>query len=303
MLDQWADTATVAVTVRDQDGQPVDNASLAWVSLDTAVVRVEASGRLESAGLGSATVRVTASHANAVDVHRDLTVRVMLQRNAACTLPTGPGRGAATSAISFGPAQILSLPAVAHDGGRSLPADYDGDGDTDIVRLEYSYPSSATYTGRTTIFRNDAGTLVDATTAVLPGPVVPDHPRDFEIADFTGDGVADLYVAQHGYDAAPFPGAPNLFLTRRNGQLVDEFSSRFSPASNVGFSHGSSAADVDCDGDQDIVELNANDNAPHYLFLNDGSGGFTAASPDAFPIGGGGVRWQEVSFIDFDADG
>lgn len=303
VLDQWADTASVAVTVRDQDGQLVSNASLAWESLDTTVVRVHSSGRLESLGLGTATVRVTARHAGADDVQGDLTVRVVLQPNAMCTAPTAPTRGAASSAITFGPAQILSLPGLAHDGGRSLAADYDGDGDTDIVRLEYSYPSSATYSGRMTVFRNDGGTLVDATTAVLPSPVVPDHPRDFEIADFTGDGLADLYVAQHGYDANPFPGTPNLFLTWRNGQLANEFSTRFSPASNVAFSHGSSAADVDCDGDLDLVELNANDNAPHYLFLNDGSGGFTAASPAAFPIGSGGVRWQEASFIDFDADG
>lgn len=303
VLDRWADTATAVVTVRDANGAALSNVSLSWESLDTKIATVSSAGRVESVGLGVGSVRVTASRAGSASVQRDLRVRVVPQPNSRCSAPVPIGRGSASGAISFGPAEILSLPALAHDGGRSLAADYDGDGDPDIVRLEYSYPSSATYSGRVTVLRNDGGTLVDATAAVLPGPIVPDHPRDFEVADFTGDGVPDLYVAQHGFDAPPFPGAPNLFFTRQNSQLVNEFATRFSPASNNGFSHGSSAADVDCDGDLDIVELNANQNAPHRLFLNGGSGTFTAAPVDAFPIGAGGVRWQEAAFIDFDADG
>lgn len=303
ILDRWADTAKAVATVQDQSGAVLTDVSLVWESLNPAVAKVSSTGLVESVALGIGKVRVKASRPGSENVQRELAVHVVAQKNPVCTAPRRITRGSASSAITFGPAEILSLPALAHDGGRSLAADYDGDGDTDIVRLEYSYPSSKTYTGTVTILRNEGGTLVDATSAVLPRRVVPNHPRDFEVADFTGDGVADLYVAQHGFDASPFPGAPNLFLTRQSSQLVDEFSTRFSPASNVAFSHGSSAGDVDCDGDLDLVELNANQNAPHYLFLNNGSGRFVAASLDAFPIGGGGVRWQEASFIDFDADG
>lgn len=306
ILDRWGDTASTAVSVRDQNGTLLDDATVAWQSLDPAVADVSSGGVVESVAAGTAVVRVTASRTGSDDVQGDITVLVVAQQNAMCAAPSPLARGGATGAITFGPAQILtSITTPTHDGSRSLAGDYDGDGDTDIVRLEYSYPSSDPYTGTVLVFRNDGGTLVDATASVLQGAIVPDHPRDFEIADFTGDGVVDFYVAQHGYDAEPFPGAPNLFLTRSGALLGDAFATSFSPASTSGFSHGSTAADVDCDGDLDLVELNLLSGTPNHLFINDGSGHFSAAPSEAFPISGdhSTQRWQEAEFIDFDSDG
>lgn len=306
VLDRWADTATAVASVRDQSGSTPSGVSLAWESLDSTIVKVSSTGVVESVRLGSARVRVTASRPGATSAQRELAVRVVAQQNPACMAPGPVSRGGASGALRLGPARFLpSLPVPSHDGSRTLAADYDGDGDTDLVRLEYSYPSSQSYTGAVRVFRNDGGTLTDATASVVRDPIVPDHPRDFEIRDFTGDGVVDLFVAQHGFDAEPFPGAPNLFLTRSDSGLVDAFETRFSPASASAFSHGSAAADVDCDGDVDLVELNVSAAAPNRLFLNGGSGQFTAAPAAAFPIGGGTAdrRWQEAAFVDFDADG
>lgn len=305
-LDRWADTATAVVSVRDQNGATPTGVSLAWQSIDPAVATVSSGGVVQSVALGTGRVRVTASRGGSASVEKELTVRVVAQKNVRCVAAPSAARGAASGAITLGPAQILTaLSSKTHAGSRSLAADYDGDGDTDIVRLEYSYPTSQPYTGTVRVFRNTAGTLSDATSAVVQGTIVPDHPRDFEVRDFTGDGVADIYVAQHGFDATPFPGAPNLFLTRSGSQLANEFGARFTPASGAAFSHGSAAADVDCDGDADLVELNLTSAAPNQLFLNDGSGRFSRASATAFPIGSGsgGQRWQETAFIDFDADG
>ena len=306
VLDRWADTVTATATVRDQNGGTPSGVSLAWQSLDPGVAQVSTSGVIQSVALGTGRVRVTASRAGSADAQRELTVRVVAQKNAVCVAPTAVARGAASGAISLGPAQILTpLTAPTHDGSRSLAADYDGDGDTDIVRLEYSYPTSDPYTGTVRVFRNDGGTLSDATAAVVQGTITPDHPRDFEVRDFTGDGVADLYVAQHGFDAEPFPGAPNLFLTRSGAQLTNAFATRFTPAPSNAFSHGSAAADVDCDGDLDIAELNVSPAVPNQLLLNNGSGQFTRAGTASFPVGGGaaGQRWQEPEFVDFDVDG
>ena len=306
VLDRWADTVTAVATVRDQNGATPSGVSLAWQTLDPAIAQVSSTGVIQSVALGTTRVRVTARRQGSADAQRELTVRVVAQENAQCIAPAPVSRGPASGAITFGPAQILTqLPSRGHDGSRSLAADYDGDGDTDVVRLEYSYPTSNPYTGTVRVFRNDAGVLTDRTTTVVQGSIVPDHPRDFEVRDFTGDGVADLYVAQHGFDATPFPGAPNLFLTRSGAQLTDAFAARFSPAHAKGFSHGSAAADVDCDGDADIAELNLTAAALNQLLLNNGSGQFTAASAAAFPIAAGasGQRWQELEFVDFDADG
>ncbi|MEO5566904.1 MAG: VCBS repeat-containing protein, partial [Gemmatimonadaceae bacterium] len=171
--------------------------------------------------------------------------------------------------------------------------------------LEYSYPNNTPYTGTLHVFKNDGGVLRDSTSRVMSSTVIPDHPRDFEIRDFTGDGVLDLYVAQHGFDAPPFPGAPNLFFTKSGIQLAQVAATRFANFSSAAFSHGSSSADVDCDGDIDLVELNVTPTIPNILWLNGGTGNFTAATSKAPAIAGTntGQRWQEPSFIDIDNDG
>ncbi|CAN5917576.1 hypothetical protein BH11GEM1_BH11GEM1_20970 [soil metagenome] len=309
VLDAWADTASLAATVRDQAGGLVSSATTVWASLDTAVVTVGPTGALVSVRPGVAKVRVTASLGSLTPATKEVTVNVARQRNVACIAPTVVARGAAAGVPAFGTSVniLTGLPGAAWDGSRSFPADYDGDGDADLVRIEYSFPKSTPYGGTTRVFRNDGGTLSDATAQVLAGNVVPDHARDFEIRDFTGDRVPDIYVAQHGFDAAPFPGAANLLFTRSGTQLVERAAAAFSPYSRTSFSHAAASADVDCDGDLDLVELNLNANAPNYLFLNNGSGTFSTAPVSAFPIGVLGQstaqRWQEAEFIDFDSDG
>jgi hypothetical protein len=304
LLDRWSDTTTVVLTVRDQGGTPVTG-TLSWQSLDPGVAQVSTGGVVKSVSLGTARIRVTATHPNAKDAAQaEMIVRVVLQPNPAWRIPKHSSRGGAVGVLSLGQAQYLThLPKPAHDGSTSLPVDFDGDGKMDIVRLEYSYPFSAEYTGTMRVFKNTGGgTLIDVTKSAVQGTIVPDHPRDYEIADFTGDGIRDIYVAQHGYDAPPFPGAPNLFLKFSDGRLANQFRTRFSPASSNGFSHGSAAADVDSDGDVDIVEINVSYLGPNLLFLNNGTGNFTPAPVSAFPIANQ-TRWQEVAFIDFDGDG
>jgi hypothetical protein len=305
ILDRWADTATVGVTVRDETGGTVRGVSVTFESLDPGVAQVSAAGLVRSLALGTARIRVTASGGSGVaSVQREVTARVVIQPNSACLRPEPRPRGPASGTITFANAEYLEhLPTPTLDGYRTIPLDFDGDGDVDIVRLEYSYPSSSPYTGAVRVFRNQGdGTFENVSTSAVLGIIVPDHPRDFEVADFTGDGVPDLYVAQHGFDASPFPGAPNLLLTRAGNQLTNQFQSRFSPARSSGFSHGSSVADVDCDGDLDLVEINVSNLAPNALFLNNGAGNFSEAPQSAFPVATQ-IRWQEAAFIDIDADG
>lgn len=303
LLDQWGDTATVAATVTDEHGNVVPG-GVTWSGGDAAIATVE-SGIVRSTRVGRTTVQASAPGA-AGPIVAALPVRVVLQRNAACVAPVPGTRGATLGAPAYGGAEILTtVTTPAWDGSRSLAVDYDGDGDTDVLRMEYSYPSSATYSGTLRVFENDGGVLRDSTSVVLAGSVVPDHPRDFEIADFDRDGVDEVYVAQHGYDAAPYPGAPNLYFDWSGGKLQQVAANRFAGMQSSAFSHGSSTADIDCDGDLDIVELNVSSALANQLWVNDGSGAFTSAPSNAPEITGGAPaqRWQEVAFIDFDADG
>src|SRR5207248_8930189 len=86
----------------------------------------------------------------------------------------------------------------------------------------------------------------------------------------------DIFVADHGYDAPPFPGHPNaLALSTPDGKLVDA-SSNLPPES--GFSHSAAAADVNRDGSVDLYVGNlctACTDAPPEILLNDGTGHFT----------------------------
>ena len=98
-------------------------------------------------------------------------------------------------------------------------ADFDGDGVLDLFRavgkwqsIERQHLEMWLGNGDGTWRRND-GILVDSTTGGF-------HPRKAVAADFNGDDRADLIVADHGYDADPFTGAPLLlYLSTTDGKL------------------------------------------------------------------------------------
>lgn len=306
VIDAWGDTASLTATVKNQAGTVLSGATLKWESLDVATATIN-SGLVASVKVGTTKVRVTASYTGVSDVSAEIPVRVALQRNPACKLPVNVARGATQGTPNYGTNVTLlaGIPATTWPGVRSLGVDYDGDGDTDLLRLEFMFPSSpgAYQRGVVKLFRNDNAVFSDVSSSALVAPVGPDHQPDFEIRDFTGDGIADVYVAVHGYDAAPYPGAPNLFFTKQGAQLVESAATAFAPYQTNGFTHGSSSADVDCDGDVDIMEIQANENVPSNLFLNNGSGKFTRALAGTFPAGSGTQLFIEGDFIDFDNDG
>ncbi len=60
---------------------------------------------------------------------------------------------------------------------------------------------------------------------------------------------------------------------------------------------------MDCDGDLELVEIQASENEPSNLFLNDGRGRFTMAPASTFPPGTGRQIYQEGELLDIDNDG
>ena len=93
------------------------------------------------------------------------------------------------------------------------------------------------------------------------------HPRKALKADFNGDGEADVFFIGHGYDAEPFKGETLTYmLSTTNGYEARNLS-------DVGFWHGGSAADIDNDGDMDIVLVTGGNDFTFYR--NDGLGNFT----------------------------
>jgi hypothetical protein len=163
--------------------------------------------------------------------------------------------------------------------------DVNGDGHADLLVLGQQYPLTSGVNG--TNWQAQPGRLFlgDGKGGFTPAPVAlfpvdglrTVHAREVIFSDFNGDGRNDVFVADTGWDAEPFPGQPNLlFLSTPQGGWRDASASlpRVSD-----FTHSAAAADIDADGDVDLFVGNGYNNSGDaataaYLLLNDGSGNF-----------------------------
>jgi hypothetical protein len=99
-------------------------------------------------------------------------------------------------------------------------------------------------------------------------------PRSLVIADFNGDGVNDIFIADTGVDYEPYPGYQNtLILSAPNGKFINATSNL---PQLLDFTHGVTSADIDSDGDIDLFVTQAGSQVkvPHYFLRNDGKGKF-----------------------------
>lgn len=188
--------------------------------------------------------------------------------------------------------------------------DLDHDGDQDIVLLGAFYPYQGEWDDKPRegrILINDGD--LNFSEAVGDRPLTV-HPREVLYADFDSNGLVDFFVADHGYDAPPFPGYRNTLMLQFEDGWVDA-SDRL-PIDPNGFTHNAAIGDVDDDGDIDIFVLNNGfqevDNIK-YLALNDGQGHFEIdydLMPKSLPTGGTySSHWDAwaTAFADFDNDG
>jgi len=150
--------------------------------------------------------------------------------------------------------------------------DLNGDGNQDVI-LAGSTPLDVDPRGGEVgliLFNNGDNTFRKAT-GDLP---VTEWVGGIIIADFNGDDIPDLFMADHGYDAPPFPGFPNTLLLGSGEGYVD-VSSRLPSLKD--FTHSASSGDIDGDGDLDVAVLNLNEEPDKlsYFLINDGQANFT----------------------------
>lgn len=127
------------------------------------------------------------------------------------------------------------------------------------------------------------------------------HPRDVVVADFNGDGVEDVYIADHGYDAQPFAGGQSKLLFGSASGFADATQSL---PQKLEFNHSATAADIDKDGDIDIFVGNLawqDSMKDPYFLINDGRGKFTERY--IFEAGFNARRYTSSLLFDLDRDG
>jgi hypothetical protein len=172
-------------------------------------------------------------------------------------------------------------------------ADFDNDGDEDVFMAGGDGSPNPT---DVEMYLNDGSGNFTYDLTIFSGEI-PEaiHPRKALVGDYNNDNRPDIFIADHGWDNWPSPGAfPVLLLSSPNGlQSSGDFSSI------VGFHHGAASADIDSDGDLDIFVV---DGIQPFFLKNDGKGNFTYVTnivPDE--LQSKGIYTTEL--IDIDLDG
>jgi hypothetical protein len=183
-----------------------------------------------------------------------------------------------------------SVSTPSKSASQAIPevVDANHDGIADILVFGAYYPfngSTPAAQPATLLLGKGDGTYTPAPD-LLPAGFGTIHPREVVQADFNEDGLADLFIADHGYDAAPYPGAQNhLLLGKAGGGYVDATSKLPQLAD---FSHSATAADVNGDGHVDLFVGNVTDQVASYVLFGDGKGGFTRSNA-GLPLDLGGL--------------
>ena len=191
------------------------------------------------------------------------------------------------------------------------PADFNRDGNTDLLLLGASYPFDGAPVAQSSLLALGTadGRYTVASQSIFPTQSLQTvHPREILLADFNADGYTDVYVGSHGYDAMPFPGEQNqLILSNGNGTWRNATANLPAVAD---FTHSASVGDINRDGFLDIVVGNTPRPNPvlPYVLLNNGTGAFSRRD-DLLPTGQGGAldpdlrRLTSLQLGDLDGDG
>lgn len=203
---------------------------------------------------------------------------------------------------TFANESISSQLASQLSGLNCISADYDNDGDMDILVLRgaWLYDDGQL---RNSLLRNDGnGTFTDVTNKA--GLASSDANRPTQAAvwgDFDNDGWLDVFIGNESrVEMKENPGGnypSQLFRNRGDGTFIDVAFT--AGVTNDRFCKGVAAGDYDNDGDLDIYVSNSNTNR---LYRNDGGMQFTDVASELSV--GEPSRWSFASwFFDYNDDG
>jgi len=184
-------------------------------------------------------------------------------------------------------------------GLNCVGADYDGDGDVDLLVLRGAWWFDAGQIRNSLLENAGDGTFTDVTyEAGLARPARPGQAAAW--LDYDNDGDLDLYVANESrkHDAenpADYPS--QLFRNEGDGRFTDVAAS--AGVTNDRYGKGATVGDYDNDGDPDLYVSNI---GPNRLYENDGDGTFTDVAP-RLGVTAPDDRSFACWFFDYDNDG
>ncbi len=151
-------------------------------------------------------------------------------------------------------------------------ADIDNDGDDDVITGGLWFPANRDdYKVENIVYQdvivyiNNNGEFTEDSSMIKSMPRLV-HTRKIVTADLNGDAYPDFAIADHGFDAEPFPGA-DIHLLLSN---IDGTYDSYTPGI-IGFHHAIAAGDLDNDGDTDLLTSSG------VIMLNNGDGTFNVA--------------------------
>lgn len=187
-------------------------------------------------------------------------------------------------------------------------ADFFQDGTLSLVSKPDIYdptkPQSEAKAGLVHFWKKDAsGNWIDATSQLLADATGCLHSRKAVVADFNNDGKPDVFMACTGFDGGDFPGEKSRILL---SQVDGTYKNVAIDATANGYSHGAAAADVNHDGNIDIVIADFKKNGgsnPIYFLMGNGDGTFNADYARVSTRETSYKPWFTVELIDIDNTG
>lgn len=174
----------------------------------------------------------------------------------------------------------LRIPQVNHDSEDIGIADFDMDGDLDIIVVSEDDKINELY------LNNGNGTFTDGGSQI---PVTGTS-NSVVVFDINQDGAPDVLIGNNGQN--------NVLINDGKGHFKDESIQRFGAFIDV--TQDLTLADIDNDGDQDILVANEGANR---ILINTGKGFFQDESATRLTYRKAAEETREVDVADIDGDG
>jgi len=172
-------------------------------------------------------------------------------------------------------------------------ADFDDDGDTDII-------VGTTWESQSRLYLNEDSFFVEHSELL---PQVNLSAGDLEYADVDADGDLDIVISDWGVAPVGFLNSPGgitqLWLNDGNAAFTDVTDDQM-PGIAVNWSWDHEFLDIDNDWDLDLLVACRSCAGGSFLFLNDGLGNFKNGTPGNLPQAAGNVDFE---IMDIDGDG